>query len=139
MELTYQFLLRGLAHQMKNYADRRLDDFGITQEQSHTLGYIYRHQDKGISQKDLMHFFDRKGSTVSNILKNLETQGLVFRKVNPQDTRSKILKLTDEGVSLVESFTKVFDEIEERMLLNFSDEEKIRLKENLEQMMKNLE
>ena len=86
-----------------------------------------------------MHFFDRKGSTVSNILKNLETQGLVFRKVNPQDTRSKILKLTDEGVSLVESFTKVFDEIEERMLLNFSDEEKIRLKENLEQMMKNLE
>ena len=56
-----------------------------------------------------------------------------------QDTRSKILKLTDEGVSLVESFTKVFDEIEERMLLNFSDEEKIRLKENLEQMMKNLE
>ncbi|AXV41620.1 MarR family transcriptional regulator [Staphylococcus warneri] len=139
MELTYQFLLRSLAHQMKNYADRRLDDFGITQEQSHTLGYIYRHQDKGISQKDLMHFFDRKGSTVSNILKNLETQGLVFRKVNPQDTRSKILKLTDEGVSLVESFTKVFDEIEERMLLNFSDEEKIRLKENLEQMMKNLE
>lgn len=139
MDLTYQFLLRSLAHQMKNYADRRLDDFGITQEQSHTLGYIYRHQDKGISQKDLMHFFDRKGSTVSNILKNLETQGLVFRKVNPQDTRSKILKLTDEGVSLVESFTKVFDEIEERMLLNFSDEEKIRLKENLEQMMKNLE
>ena len=139
MELTYQFLLRSLAHQMKNYADRRLDDFGITQEQSHTLGYIYRHQDKGISQKDLMHFFDRKGSTVSNILKNLETQGLVFRKVNPQDTRSKILKLTDEGVSLVESFIKVFDEIEERMLLNFSDEEKIRLKENLEQMMKNLE
>ncbi|PTI33770.1 MarR family winged helix-turn-helix transcriptional regulator, partial [Staphylococcus warneri] len=136
MELTYQFLLRSLAHQMKNYADRRLDDFGITQEQSHTLGYIYRHQDKGISQKDLMHFFDRKGSTVSNILKNLETQGLVFRKVNPQDTRSKILKLTDEGVSLVESFTKVFDEIEERMLLNISDEEKIRLKENLEQMMK---
>ena len=60
MELTYQFLLRSLAHQMKNYADRRLDDFGITQEQSHTLGYIYRHQDKGISQKDLMHFLIEK-------------------------------------------------------------------------------
>lgn len=69
MELTYQFLLRSLAHQMKNYADRRLDDFGITQEQSHTLGYIYRHQEKGISQKDIMKTFDRKGSTVSSILK----------------------------------------------------------------------
>ncbi|AGC89843.1 MULTISPECIES: MarR family winged helix-turn-helix transcriptional regulator [Staphylococcus] len=139
MELTYQFLLRSLAHQMKNYADRRLDDFGITQEQSHTLGYIYRHQEKGISQKDIMKTFDRKGSTVSSILKNLEKRDLVYRKVNPEDTRSKILKLTDEGITLVESFTKVFDEIEERMILNFAEEDKIKLKEYLEQMMKNLE
>lgn len=139
MELTYQFLLRSLAHQMKNYADRRLDDFGITQEQSHTLGYIYRHQEKGISQKDIMKTFDRKGSTVSSILKNLEKRDLVNRKVNPEDTRSKILKLTDEGITLVESFTKVFDEIEERMILNFDEEDKIKLKEYLEQMMKNLE
>lgn len=139
MELTYQFLLRSLAHQMKNYADRRLDDFGITQEQSHTLGYIYRHQEKGISQKDIMKTFDRKGSTVSSILKNLEKRDLVYRKLNPEDTRSKILKLTDEGITLVESFTKVFDEIEERMILNFAEEDKIKLKEYLEQMMKNLE
>ena len=139
MELTYQFLLRSLAHQMKNYADRRLDDFGITQEQSHTLGYIYRHQEKGISQKDIMKTFDRKGSTVSSILKNLEKRDLVYRKVNPEDTRSKILKLTDEGITLVESFTKVFDEIEERMILNFAEEDKIKLNEYLEQMMKNLE
>ncbi|WP_270233018.1 MarR family winged helix-turn-helix transcriptional regulator [Staphylococcus warneri] len=139
MELTYQFLLRSLAHQMKNYADRRLDDFGITQEQSHTLGYIYRHQEKGISQKDIMKTFDRKGSTVSSILKNLEKRDLVYRKVNPEDTRSKILKLTDEGITLVKSFTKVFDEIEERMILNFAEEDKIKLKEYLEQMMKNLE
>lgn len=139
MELTYQFLLRSLAHQMKNYADRRLDNFGITQEQSHTLGYIYRHQEKGISQKDIMKTFDRKGSTVSSILKNLEKRDLVYRKVNPEDTRSKILKLTDEGITLVESFTKVFDEIEERMILNFAEEDKIKLKEYLEQMMKNLE
>lgn len=139
MELTYQFLLRSLAHQMKNYADRRLDDFGITQEQSHTLGYIYRHQEKGISQKDIMKTFDRKGSTVSSIIKNLEKRDLVYRKVNPEDTRSKILKLTDEGITLVESFSKVFDEIEERMILNFAEEDKIKLKEYLEQMMKNLE
>ncbi|RQX27551.1 MarR family transcriptional regulator [Staphylococcus warneri] len=138
MEVTYQFLLRSLAHEMKNYADRRLDDFGITQEQSHTLGYIYRYQEKGISQKELMEFFGRKGSTVSSITKNLEANHLVFRKVNPEDTRSKILKLTDEGLELVESFTKVFDEIEERLLLNISDEDQLKFKEIIEQMMKNL-
>ena len=50
MNLTFQYLIRSLAHQMKNYADKRLDDFGITQEQSHTLGYIYRHQEEGMTQ-----------------------------------------------------------------------------------------
>ncbi|MGT9231118.1 MarR family winged helix-turn-helix transcriptional regulator, partial [Enterococcus faecalis] len=60
------------------------------------------------------------------------------RKRNPEDTRSKILKLTDEGLELVESFTKVFDEIEERLLLNISDEDQLKFKEVIEQMMKNL-
>ena len=78
MNLTFQYLIRSLAHQMKNYADKRLDDFGITQEQSHTLGYIYRHQEEGMTQKTLLEAFDRKGSTVSSTLKILEGKGLIY-------------------------------------------------------------
>ena len=123
---------------MKNYADKRLDDFGITQEQSHTLGYIYRHQEEGMTQKTLLEAFDRKGSTVSSTLKILEGKGLIYRKVNPKDTRSKLLKLTDEGITLVESFIKIFDEIEENMLKDFTDDDKEKLREYFDRMMNNL-
>ncbi|MFW3517248.1 MarR family winged helix-turn-helix transcriptional regulator [Staphylococcus caprae] len=138
MNLTFQYLIRSLAHQMKNYADKRLDDFGITQEQSHTLGYIYRHQEEGMTQKTLLEAFDRKGSTVSSTLKILEGKGLIYRKVNPKDTRSKLLKLTDEGITLVESFIKIFDEIEENMLKDFTDDDKEKLREYFDRMMNNL-
>ncbi|BBD89225.1 MULTISPECIES: MarR family winged helix-turn-helix transcriptional regulator [Staphylococcus] len=138
MNLTFQYLIRSLAHQMKNYADKRLDDFGITQEQSHTLGYIYRHQEEGMTQKTLLEAFDRKGSTVSSTLKILESKGLIYRKVNPKDTRSKLLKLTDEGITLVESFIKIFDEIEENMLKDFTDNDKEKLREYFDRMMNNL-
>ena len=33
MNYTYQYLIRTLAHEMKRYADRKLDEYGITQEQ----------------------------------------------------------------------------------------------------------
>lgn len=137
MNLTFQYLIRSLAHQMKNYADKRLDDFGITQEQSHTLGYIYRHQEEGMTQ-NIIRSLDRKGSTVSSTLKILESKGLIYRKVNPKDTRSKLLKLTDEGITLVESFIKIFDEIEENMLKDFTDNDKEKLREYFDRMMNNL-
>ena len=117
MNLTFQYLIRSLAHQMKNYADKRLDDFGITQEQSHLLGLHLSTSRRGNDPKTLLEAFDRKGSTVSSTLKILENKRTHTRKVNPKDTRSK-LKLTDEGITLVESFIKIFDEIE-NMLKRF--------------------
>lgn len=59
-------------------------------------------------------------------------------KVNPKDTRSKLLKLTDEGITLVESFIKIFDEIEENMLKDFTDNDKEKLREYFDRMMNNL-
>lgn len=71
-------------------------------------------------------------------MKILESKGLIYRKVNPKDTRSKLLKLTDEGITLVESFIKIFDEIEENMLKDFTDNDKEKLREYFDRMMNNL-
>lgn len=61
MDATYQYLVRMLAHEMKHYADRKLDEYNVTQEQSHTLGYMYRHKDRGITQNELLKTFKKKG------------------------------------------------------------------------------
>ncbi|WP_210135394.1 MarR family transcriptional regulator [Staphylococcus sp. GDX8P80P] len=138
MEATYQYLVRMLAHEMKHYADRKLDEYNVTQEQSHTLGYIYRHKDQGITQNELLKTFKRKGSTVSSILKGLENKGLIYRMVDPEDSRRKNLKLTKEGTQLVESFVSIFDDIESILVKDFDENEKQQLKRLFERMLNNI-
>ena len=138
MEATYQYLVRMLAHELKHYDDRLLDEYNVTQEQSHTLGYIYRHKDQGITQNELLKTFKRKGSTVSSILKGLENKGLIYRMVDPEDSRRKNLKLTKEGTQLVESFVSIFDDIESILVKDFDENEKQQLKSLFERMLNNI-
>lgn len=138
MDATYQYLVRMLAHEMKRYADRKLDEYNVTQEQSHTLGYMYRHKDRGITQNELLKTFKRKGSTVSSTLKGLENKGLIYRLVDPDDSRRKNLKLTQEGMQLVESFVSIFDDIEAILVKDFNESEKQQLKDLFERMLNNI-
>lgn len=138
MDATYQYLVRMLAHEMKHYADRKLDEYNVTQEQSHTLGYMYRHKDRGITQNELLKTFKRKGSTVSSTLKGLENKGLIYRMVDPDDSRRKNLKLTQEGMKLVESFVYIFDDIEAILVKDFNESEKQQLKDLFERMLNNI-
>ena len=138
MDATYQYLVRMLAHEMKHYADRKLDEYNVTQEQSHTLGYMYRHKDRGITQNELLKTFKRKGSTVSSTLKGLENKGLIYRMVDPDDSRRKNLKLTQEGMKLVESFVCIFDDIEAIVVKDFNESEKQQLKDLFERMLNNI-
>lgn len=138
MDATYQYLVRMLAHEMKHYADRKLDEYNVTQEQSHTLGYMYRHKDRGITQNELLKTFKRKGSTISSTLKGLENKGLIYRMVDPDDSRRKNLKLTQEGMKLVESFVCIFDDIEAILVKDFNESEKQQLKDLFERMLNNI-
>ena len=138
MDATYQYLVRMLAHEMKHYADRKLDEYNVTQEESHTLGYMYRHKDRGITQNELLKTFKRKGSTVSSTLKGLENKGLIYRMVDPDDSRRKNLKLTQEGMKLVESFVCIFDDIEAILVKDFNESEKQQLKDLFERMLNNI-
>lgn len=138
MDATYQYLVRMLAHEMKHYADRKLDEYNVTQEQSHTLGYMYRHKDRGITQNELLKTFKRKGSTVSSTLKGLENKGLIYRMVDPDNSRRKNLKLTQEGMKLVESFVCIFDDIEAILVKDFNESEKQQLKDLFERMLNNI-
>ena len=138
MDATYQYLVRMLAHEMKHYADRKLDEYNVKQEQSHTLGYVYRHKDRGITQNELLKTFKRKGSTVSSTLKGLENKGLIYRMVDPDDSRRKNLKLTQEGMKLVESFVCIFDDIEAILVKDFNESEKQQLKDLFERMLNNI-
>ena len=139
MEQSYGYLFRMISHEMKRKADQRLKMYDITNEQGHALGYLYAHQADGLTQNDIVNALQRKGSTVSNLLKNLESKKLIYRYVDADDTRRKNLGLTASGRKLVEGFTGVFDENEALMCAQLSEAENETMKQNLSKMLSSLE
>ncbi|HCX9574876.1 TPA: multidrug efflux transporter transcriptional repressor MepR [Staphylococcus aureus] len=139
MEFTYSYLFRMISHEMKQKADQKLEQFDITNEQGHTLGYLYAHQQDGLTQNDIAKALQRTGPTVSNLLRNLERKKLIYRYVDAQDTRRKNIGLTISGIKLVEAFTSIFDEMEQTLVSQLSEEENEQMKANLTKMLSSLQ
>ncbi|HCY7775397.1 TPA: multidrug efflux transporter transcriptional repressor MepR [Staphylococcus aureus] len=139
MEFTYSYLFRMISHEMKQKADQKLEQFDITNEQGHTLGYLYAHQQDGLTQNDIAKALQRTGPTVSNLLRNLERKKLIYRYVDSQDTRRKNIGLTTSGIKLVEAFTSIFDEMEQTLVSQLSEEENEQMKANLTKMLSSLQ
>lgn len=139
MEFTYSYLFRMISHEMKQKADQKLEHFDITNEQGHTLGYLYAHQQDGLTQNDIAKALQRTGPTVSNLLRNLERKKLIYRYVDAQDTRRKNIGLTTSAIKLVEAFTSIFDEMEQTLVSQLSEEENEQMKANLTKMLSSLQ
>ncbi|HCX0825916.1 TPA: multidrug efflux transporter transcriptional repressor MepR [Staphylococcus aureus] len=139
MEFTYSYLFRMISHEMKQKADQKLEQFDITNEQGHTLGYLYAHQQDGLTQNDIAKALQRTGPTVSNLLRNLERKKLIYRYVDAQDTRRKNIGLTTSEIKLVEAFTSIFDEMEQTLVSQLSEEENEQMKANLTKMLSSLQ
>ena len=60
----------------------------LHKNKSHTLGYMYRHKDRGITQNELLKTF--KGINSKFNIEGLENKGLIYRMVDPDDSRRKI-------------------------------------------------
>ncbi|MDG5323024.1 multidrug efflux transporter transcriptional repressor MepR, partial [Staphylococcus aureus] len=56
-----------------------------------------------------------------------------------QDTRRKNIGLTTSGIKLVEAFTSIFDEMEQTLVSQLSEEENEQMKANLTKMLSSLQ
>ena len=72
----------------------------VTMMHGWIIGYLYDNREKDIYQKDLEKKFSISRSTVTNILKRMESKGYIRREPVPEDARLKKLVLTEEGLRL---------------------------------------
>lgn len=119
--LQHQFRMIGL--KMKIGVDKKLEAFGLTIEQGLALRYIKAHEEGGLSQKDLESTFNRKGSSISSLVNNLEKKDLIMRKADPKDERRNLLRVTPAGRELVGSFDQYFEEFDHSLLKDFTSDE----------------
>jgi DNA-binding MarR family transcriptional regulator len=99
---------------------RDLSNFGaehdVTGSQMMVLDYLSDHAGEQISQKDIEQEFDIQKSTVSTLLQRMEKKGLIMRKTSPEDTRTKLVTMTELGKPYVD-IVKQYSEEKSRELL----------------------
>lgn len=77
--------------------------------------------------------------TLTGIIKTLESRGLAQRRQHPQDGRLALLRLTPEGVALMERLFPAFNEEEAFVVAGLDGEESMRLADTLRRIVTHLE
>ena len=85
---------------------------GINRMQGWIIGYLYRHSDEDVFQKDLEAEFQMARSTASGILQSMEKKQLIIRESIPRDARLKRLVLTEKGMEFQMEIMENFDRIQ---------------------------
>lgn len=99
-------------------------DCGITGIQSFVILYIYDHAQNGpVLQRDLEKFMDVRRSTITEILKLMERNGLITRASVSFDLRQKMIALTPKAVALRKGIIQRLDQMETHMRREISEDE----------------
>ena len=77
--------------------------------------------------------------TMTHRMAQLEKRGLIERLANPDDARSKLVQLTQEGFELVDRAVTAHVANEERILEGLDHQQKAQLNENLRLLLARLE
>ena len=85
------------------------------------LANIYLHQN--ISQKDLSELLYVSESNVAQIIKRLEKNGLVIRRIDENKKSRKNIDLTEKGRLLISHIIKVNYEWEDKFFNDYSSDE----------------
>ncbi|WJH35339.1 MarR family transcriptional regulator [Paenibacillus sp. CC-CFT747] len=98
-----------------------LKPYDITPEQWNVLKHVQ--ETNGISQKELSIMADKDKTSITRTLDSLERRGAVRRQVNPEDRRSFLVFLTEEGMGLIERLQPIPDKVNRLVSRDLSGEE----------------
>ena len=92
----------------------------------------------GLNLTQLSEHLCVQQATTSRMLERIEKSGLVKRIKDPDDGRVSLVYLTEEGRSLLEPIVKLWKEVEEIMMADFTFEERLLFRRLLIQVYNNL-
>lgn len=104
----------------------------ISGQQLMVLNYISKNTET--IQRDVVAFLNRKAATVSVLLKNMEANGWIDRKVPDDNSRNKNIYLTKAGNELVQTYQLVQKRVRKQMLDGLTMDELSQLNELLQKV-----
>jgi MarR family transcriptional regulator for hemolysin len=115
----FGYVIHDVARLLRRRFDMEAQHHDLTLPQWRVIGQL-AHADH-CSQVELAGLIETDPMTVSGLIERLEAKGLVVREADPEDSRAKIVTITDKARALViemkamaaEMYAEVFDGISE--------------------------
>ena len=135
------FRLRTLNNEINRYLDRRAREQGLddaTLSNMWVLRVLYENRRHDVFQKDLEVECGLARSTVTGIVKLMESKGLLRRESVPEDLRLKKLTLTEEGIAAHKTMVHISAELERTLTKGVTVDERAAFAAMLRRMQRNL-
>jgi MarR family transcriptional regulator, repressor for mepA len=97
----------------------------LSQEQAFALGFLV--QQPGAIQRDLAEITRTTPASVTSLLQGLERRGLVERRADPDNGRTKRVYATDAGAELIAGFGDAMADTDESILAPLDQRERDEL------------
>ncbi len=131
--------LKQINNKLEANMNERLREFGITITQLDILIYLHMNSKATVSQKDICDFLKVKHTSLIDVLKRLESKGLIERTINQDNARCNCVLLTQKAESLIESIKNNRDYMEKLVFKDFSNDEMSQIEYLLNKIINNLE
>ncbi|GLZ37976.1 MarR family transcriptional regulator [Actinokineospora sp. NBRC 105648] len=118
-------LVRWIMWAQRKAAEDWVRERELSFEQGFTLGYLVDHP--GAIQRDIAQMTRTSAASVSSLLQGLERRGLVERRTEPGDERSKRVYATQAGVELIAGFDPAMAATDEKILAPLDEDERATL------------
>ena len=113
-----------------------LADYGVNAGNAKVLLYLL--EKEGLTQKELAENCFVVPATLTTVLSNMESNGLIERRRDEVDKRSYSIYPTPKGREVIEIVQKRLDDTIDTAFAGFSDEETNELKKYLQRVTGNL-
>ncbi|MGW0821373.1 MarR family winged helix-turn-helix transcriptional regulator [Streptomyces sp. NPDC002845] len=108
------YMIKQVELVVRSHLDDLVKPAGITALQYTSLTVLERHD--GLSAAQLARDSFVTAQSIADLVRSLESRGLVRRERNPHNRRELLILLTDAGRELLASYAEPMRELEERML-----------------------
>jgi len=106
---------------------------------SQELTIYYISQNKKLSQKDLASKLNITPASISVIVHQMESEGLLIRIPDEKDKRQVNLSLTEKGQNLLPKVSNSWSKIQEKITRGLNESEKATLLHLLQKVARNLD
>lgn len=138
MRNPYGYYIRVLENCTQQAMNNALASMELTAAQGHIMGFI-THRAEPPCPKDIEERYQLSHPTVSGILSRLEQKGFVEMRPDEHDRRCKRIYALPKGLELNETMHQTIHATEDKMVQDFTDEEKEQFQALLKRAIHNLD